>query len=214
MALDVIGAGLGRTGTLSLKLALEQLLEGPCYHMVELFKHPEHVQVWERALDGQTPDWDSLFADYRATVDWTSAAFFSQLASAYPDAIVLLSVRDSDDWWRSVHSTVFDALQSQTMPRDDPWETALAPSRRFTIRMLATRFTPEWSDEIAAKRAFERHNAAVRAAIPRNRLVEWQPGDGWTPLCAALELPEPAEPFPHVNTTADFRARRFELGSR
>ena len=210
MALRVIGAGLGRTGTLSLKLALERLLGGPCYHMVELFKHPEHVQVWEQALEGHPPDWDAFFAAYRATVDWTGAAFYEDLVHAYPDAVVLLSVRDADGWWRSVRDTTFKTLQSEGDPAD-PWERALAPAKHLTIRMLTSRFTPDWADELAAKAAFERHNAAVRAAIPPERLVEWQPGDGWRPICGALGRPVPPDPFPHVNRTADFRAGRFEL---
>jgi hypothetical protein len=210
MTVHVIGAGVGRTGTLSLKLALQQLLQGPCYHIVELLKHPEHVQVWDQALDGHTPDWDTLFAGYRATVDWTGAAFFADLADAYPDAIVLLSVRDVDDWWRSVRDTVVKNLQSEVDP-DDPWERALAPAKQLIIRLLADRFTPDWADEVAAKAAFERHNAAVRAAIPPGRLDEWRPGDGWKPICAALGRPAPPDPFPHVNTTADFRAGRFDV---
>jgi hypothetical protein len=210
MPIQVIGAGLGRTGTLSLNLALEQLLGGRCYRMIELFKHPEHLQVWEQALDGHTPDWETLFAGYRATGDWTAAAFFGELADAYPDAIVLLSVRDADDWWRSFRDTMLESLQSEVDPAD-PWERALAPARQLTIRLLADRFTPDWADEAAAKAAFERHNAAVRAAIPPGRLVEWRPGDGWRPICVALGRPVPPDPFPHFNTTADFRARRFEV---
>jgi hypothetical protein len=210
MTVRVIGAGLGRTGTLSLKVALEQLLGGPCYHMVELFKHPEHVQAWERALDGRTPEWDTLFAGYRATVDWTGAAFFAELADAYPDAIVLLSTRDADNWWRSVRDTTFATLQSEGDPAD-PWERAIAPAKQLTIRLVTDRFTPDWANEVTAKAAYERHNAAVRAAIPHGRLVEWRPGDGWGPICAALGLPVPADPFPHVNTTADFLAGRFDV---
>ena len=87
----------------------------------------------------------------------------------------------------------------------------MAPAREFTIRLLAERFTPDWADEVAAKAAFERHNSAVRAAIPPGRLIEWRPGDGWSPICAALGRPVPTDPFPHVNTTADFRAGRFEI---
>jgi len=208
MTVQVIGAGLGRTGTLSLKAALEQLLGAPCYHMVELFKHPEHVQAWERALDGRTSEWDTLFAGYGATVDWTGAAFFAELADAYPDAIVLLSTRDPDDWWRSFRDTTLENLQSEVDP-DDPWERAIAPAKQLTFRLLTDRFTPDWADEVAAKAAYKRHNAAVRAAIPPGRLVEWRPGDGWPAICAALALPVPADPFPHVNTTADFRAGRF-----
>ena len=179
--------------------------------MVELFKHPEHVQVWEQALDGHTPDWDTFFAGYRATLDWTGAAFYAELIGAYPDATVLLSLRDADDWWRGVRDTTFGALQSERDPAD-PWERALAPTKHLTIRLLNTRFTPDWADEVAAKAAFERHNTAVRAAIPTGRLIEWRPGDGWGPICAALGLPVPPDPFPHVNRTADFLAGRFDAG--
>jgi hypothetical protein len=210
MTIQVIGAGLGRTGTLSLNVALEQLLGGPCYRMIELFKHPEHVNVWEQALDGHHPDWHTLFADYRATGDWISAAFFAELVHAYPEAIVLLSVRDADDWWRSFRNTMVESLQSE-VDSADPWEQAMSPTRQFTIRLLAERFTRDWTDEVAAKAAFERHNAAVRAAISPDRLVEWRPGDGWSPICAALGRPVPPHPFPHVNTTADFRAGRFDI---
>lgn len=210
MTIQVIGAGLGRTGTLSLNVALERLLGGPCYRMIELFKHPEHVQVWDQALDGHTPDWDALFAGYRATGDWTAAALFPELADAYPDAIVVLSVRDADDWWHSFRDTMVETLQSGADPAD-PWERVMAPARQLTIRLLADRFTPNWADEVAAKAAFERHNAAIRAAVPPERLVEWRPGDGWKPICDALGRPVPPDPFPHVNRTVDFRAGRFDV---
>lgn len=210
MSLDVIGAGLGRTGTLSLKHALEQLLGAPCYHMIELLRHPEHVEIWERALDGATVDWDELFADYRATVDWTAAAFLPELIDAYPGALVVLSLRDVDEWWRSVRDTVFEALLSVPVPIDAQGREAPAPARRFTVRMLTTKFTPNWADEAAAKAAFAHHNAAVRSAVPPDQLVEWRPGDGWEPLCKGLGLPVPAEPFPRVNAVTDFRSK-FDL---
>jgi hypothetical protein len=203
--LQVIGAGLGRTGTLSLKLALERLLGGRCYHMVELFHRPEDVQVWDRALDGHAPDWDNLFAGYNASVDWITAAFLPDLAEAYPEAIVLLSLRDVDEWWRSFNDTVVETLLNQAAS-DDPVEKAWEPIRKLTTRLLSTRFTSQWAEEAAAKEAFLRHIATVRAAISPGRLVEWRPGDGWEPICAALGRPPPAAPFPHPNTTADFRA--------
>jgi len=209
VTVEVIGAGLGRTGTLSLKLALERLLGGPSHHMVEFFRHPEQLERWEQALDGRAVDWDAIFAGYRSAVDWTAAAFFEELWAAYPDATVILSLRDVDGWWRSVHDTVFAELLSEPETADDPWEAAMAPIRRFTIGMLDRRFIPDWPDESASKAAFERHNDAVRAAVPPGQLVEWRPGDGWAPLCSALGVAVPEEPFPHANTTADFRARNF-----
>lgn len=205
MPLDVIGAGLGRTGTQSLKHAFERLLGAPCYDMFQVF-NPSHVEVWEAALEGREVDWDALFGEHRSIVDWIGALFFSDLVAAYPDGIVVLSLRDVDEWWPSVHRTLVDGLLTDAAPADGPWERALAPSREFTLRMLAARFTPDWTDERAAKEAYARHVEAVRATVPPDRLVEWRPADGWAPLCAALDVPVPADPFPHVNRTADFRA--------
>jgi hypothetical protein len=123
------------------------------------------------------------------------------LSGSYPDAIVLLSVReDADSWWRSASNTIFDAMARGGPPgSDDRWHA-------MTSDMLQLRFTEGWRDEATAKAAYERHNQTVRASTPSDRLVEWRPGDGWDPLCAALGLPVPDEPFPHVNTTAEFRA--------
>ena len=185
-----------------MKVAFERLLGGACYDNRDLVQHPEQVEVWERALDGSPVDWPALFAEHRSVVDMTAALFFGELADAFPKALVVLSVRDADEWWRSFDGTVVDVLRN---PKDDPLERALAPVREFTVRMLETRFTPEWTDETSAKRAYARHNNAVRAAIPSPRLVEWRPGDGWDAICAALGVPVPSEQFPHVNTTADFR---------
>jgi hypothetical protein len=200
MSLRVVGAGLGRTGTNSLQLALQQLLGGPCYHMIEVFGRPDDIPKWHDAALGTMPDWDELFADYRAAVDWPVAAFWPELSAAYPDAVVLLSVRDTDGWWKSAHDTIFEINQHET---DDPLFSAQLRMIRAVFR---ARFTPDVTDEAAARRAYERHNDEVRAAIPAERLVEWHPGDGWEPICAALGLAVPDEPFPHVNTTDDFRA--------
>src|SRR5512139_2619631 len=106
MGLRIVGAGLGRTGTLSLKLALEKLLGAPCYHMLEVFAHPEHIAVWHTAAQGRPTDWPALFRGYAATVDWPGASFYRELMDAYPDAIVLLSTRDPDSWWRSASATI------------------------------------------------------------------------------------------------------------
>jgi hypothetical protein len=199
--LKVVGAGLGRTGTHSLKLALERLLGAPCYHMLEVFGHPEHIPVWHAAVNGEAVDWSDLFTAYGAAVDWPTAAFWRELMAAYPDAVVLLSTRDADGWWRSADDTIFQVI-ARDLP-DDPVGNA---QMRMIRDLLSKRFTPDLRDPAAAKAAYERHNADVRAAVPGNRLVEWHPGDGWAPLCAALGVPEPDDEFPHVNTTAEFRA--------
>ena len=208
MSIRVVGAGLGRTGTNSLKLALERLLDGPCYHMVEVFERPGDTAVWHDAIRGHAPDWRSFPDGYVATVDWPACAFWAELAAANPRALVLLSVRDSaETWWRSFEATIATGL-SQPVPADRPdW----AVRRKMTLDMM-TAFTPEWRERDAAIAAYEAHNAAVREAVPAERLVEWQPGDGWEPLCARLGVAIPAEPFPNVNSTEEFRAAQHAPG--
>jgi hypothetical protein len=204
MVLRVVGAGVGRTGTASLQLALQQLLGGRCYHMGETFGRPDDIAVWHAAVTGTAPDWDQFLAEYVATVDWPACAFWRELAAANPDAIVLLSTRSSADaWWKSAHDTIF-----QVSNREIPAEHAdvMGPQLAMVKDLFATTFCTDWTDEAAAKRAYEAHNAAVRAEVDPARLLDWQPGDGWEPICAALGLAVPSDPFPHVNTTADFRA--------
>jgi hypothetical protein len=201
MGLRVVGAGLGRTGTYSLKLALERLLGAPCYHMAEVFQHPEHVPDWHSAAQGRMPDWDRLFAGYAAAVDWPVSAFWRELSAAYPDALVVLSVRDPESWWRSTQETIFAHLDK--IP--DPAWLAMVQA------MMASRFTTALHDHDACVAAFERHNAEVRAAVPPDRLLEWRATDGWGPLCAALGLPVPDEPFPRANTREEWAARNADV---
>ncbi|HLM16575.1 MAG TPA: sulfotransferase [Acidimicrobiia bacterium] len=204
MTLRVVGAGLGRTGTASLQLALQQLLDGRCYHMGEVFGRPGDTPVWHAAVNGTSPDWDTFLADFVATVDWPACAFWRELADANPDALVLLSTRSSADaWWKSANDTIFQ-IQTRKAKPDDP--DFLVAQMAMATDMFVKTFTPNWQDETAAKAAYDAHNAAVRAEVDPARLVEWQPGDGWQPLCAALDVPVPDDPFPHVNSTADFRA--------
>jgi hypothetical protein len=199
MTLRVVGAGLGRTGTNSLKLALERLVGEPCYHMYEVMRHPHHVPMWAAAARGEPVDWHALFADFGATVDWPSATFWRELADAYPDAVVLLSTRRSAaEWWRSADDTIFMHLREPTMPGMEEW-------RAMVDVAIVERFPGVPDDADAAMASYEAHNAAVRTAVPADRLLDWQPGDGWGPICAALGVPVPDEPFPHVNTTDDFR---------
>jgi len=199
MTLKVVGAGLGRTGTHSLKLALERLLDEPCYHMLEVFEHPEHVGPWHQAALGSMPDWDQLFTGYGASVDWPAAAFWQEEAQAFPDALILLSTRDSAGWWRSCDNTIFEVFRRADDNMPDEW-TAM-------IHELFRRFADgDVLDEATAIAAYERHDAHVRDTAPPDRLLEWHPGDGWEPLCAALGIDVPDEAFPHVNSTADFRA--------
>ncbi len=202
MTLRVVGAGLGRTGTHSLKLALEQLLGAPCYHMLEVFGRPDDIPVWQRASEGEPVDWSSLFGDYSAAVDWPAAAFWRELMDQYPDAVVLLSTRPTADaWWKSANDTIFAVSR-----RDAPPDPVLQAQMTMIHTLLERRFTPGWSDAETAQAAYDAHNATVRATVPKDRLVDWQAGDGWEPICAALSIPVPDAPFPHVNKTDEFRA--------
>ncbi len=196
MTLRVVGAGVGRTGTKSLKQALEHLLDGPCYHMLELFSLPEHVPVWHNAVNGGTTDWRRLFSSHRAAVDWPASAFYEEIAETYPDAIVLLSVREPESWWRSAENTIFPAIDAHG---DNPWSDMVRA-------MMSRRFTPDYRRRDAAIAAFEAHNARARAVVPSERLLEWQAKDGWEPICAALDLPVPDLPFPHTNTSEEWAA--------
>jgi len=198
MSLRVVGAGVGRTGTHSLKLALERLLGEPCYHMLEVFEHPDHVPLWHQATLGTMPDWDALFAGYGAAVDWPAAAFWQEQSEAYPDAVILLSTRDADAWWKSCDNTIFQVFRTADDNMPPEW-TAM-------IKEMFRRFAGDTVDEASAVAAYERHNAHVRTTAPPDRLLEWHPGDGWEPICRALGVDVPDESFPHVNTTEEFRA--------
>ncbi|MFL5824395.1 MAG: sulfotransferase family protein [Solirubrobacteraceae bacterium] len=203
MPLRVVGAGLGRTGTNSLKVALEQLLGGRCYHMLELIERPGDTVYWERAAAGELPTWDWLRRDYVAAVDFPAAMFWQELLADSPDAIVLLSTRESGQvWWDSFQRTILQSL-SREVPAERPdW----ARRRTMTLSVLA-RLTPGWQNEAEAVDAYERHNDEVRRTVPPDRLIDWQPGDGWEPICSGLGVAVPQDPFPHENTTSDFRAR-------
>jgi len=197
--LAVVGAGLPRTGTNSLKLALERLTGGRCHHMREVSERPGSAELWQAAAEGRPTNWDALLAGFVAAVDWPASAFWRELADASPDAPVVLSMRSSpEEWWRSVEKTVALAFRR---PIADP---VIARGREMG-RTIAYRFCPEWPDPAAAQAAYERHNAEVRAAIAPGRLVEWLPADGWEPPCAALGVPVPDEPFPRTNDAAGFR---------
>jgi sulfotransferase family protein len=201
MQLKVIGAGLGRTGTASLKAALEQLTGGPCYHMFEVFEHPESLGTWHAIVRGESEDWDALMDGYRATVDWPASAYWPELSAANPDAIVLLSSRSTpEEWWASMEQTIIATLTVGLPPEAE----AMAAHRAMVLDMFERRFTPDWREPQAAMAAYERHNERVRSEVSPERLVDWQPGDGWEPICSALGVALPTDPFPHKNTSEEF----------
>lgn len=188
-----------------MKLALEVLLGARCYHMLEAFEREQDIPVWHAAARGEPVDWDALLSEYEAAVDWPACAFWRELSAQNPETVILLSTRDSpEQWWASMERTIVPTLR-RSVPPDQP---ALARHREMVTELLDRRFTPGWSSPAAAKAAYRRSNEEVRRLVDPARLVEWRPGDGWEPICAALGLAVPDEPFPHENTTADFRARQ------
>jgi hypothetical protein len=193
VTLRVVGPGLGRTGTYSLKLALERLLGGRCHHMAEVLANPgRHLALWAPVLRGDEVDWQEVFAGYVAQVDFPGAAFWPEISAAFPDALVVLSTRPADAWYRSAASTIFQLDDGHgSSPFRDLWRE---------------RFGDRFDDPAAMIAAYERHNAVVRSAIPPDRLLEWTVADGWGPLCDRLGVPVPDEAFPWTNTTEEFRA--------
>jgi hypothetical protein len=199
MPLKVVGAGVGRTGTASLKVALEQLLGGRCHHMLEVIEDPAQVPGWTHAIEGRDVDWQELLSGYVALVDWPGASFWPELSAANPDALVLLSTRDPDAWYRSASNTIFNVFDNP-MPGLEQWFASVR-------KMFGERFSDDLKNPTAMKGAFERHNAQVRAGVAAERLLEWTPSEGWEPICERLGVAVPDEPFPSVNTTNETRGR-------
>jgi hypothetical protein len=197
--LHVIGAGAGRTGTASLGVALEQLLGGRIYHMSVIPGHPFDLgDSWNLALAGGSPDWDAVFDGYVAAVDWPSSIFWLEISEAYPEALVLLSVRDSaETWWQSAEATFLPIARMALAP-DWTGGTGLTD--------ILERFTgsKEWDDPALLMAAYERNNELVRQTVPAHRLLEWQASEGWEPICKALGVEVPDRPFPWTNRREDW----------
>ncbi len=202
MTLSVIGAGLGRTGTLSLKVALERLGFGPCYHTRELLKQVDaHVAVWNRAADGDCVDWDALYEGYSSAVDFPTAAFYRELSDYYPVAKVILTLRDPARWYESVKETIVWPL---TQPLPDHLSAWQAMLRKAVVNRI---FGGNVQDREHVIAAYERHNADVKRTVAPERLLAYDISEGWAPLCSFLGADIPHEAFPKVNTTEEFRDR-------
>lgn len=203
MALSVIGAGFGRTGTLSIKMALEHLGLGPCHHMEEVFENPAQLPFWQAAADGQAVDWDEVFTDYHASIDWPSAHYWRQLAEFYPDAKVLLSVRPVERWWSSFSSTIKKILEiRETIPVEYPRAVS-----DMGYKIIAEQtFAGAMDDKTAVLAAFQKRIEEVRQTIPAERLLIFDVTEGWLPLCNFLNLPVPDIEFPRSNSKDEFWA--------
>lgn len=212
MSIKVIGAGFGRTGTTSIKAALEQLGFDQCYHMQEVIKHPSHVQYWQDAMAGKAVDWDQLFRGYQATVDWPACNFYQQLMVQYPEAKVLLTLREPDAWYASCLNTIYRIYRKPALRLIRQF---LPPMKRFTAMNEALiwqgDFAGRFTDRAHAIAVFNQHNAAVQAHVPPERLLVYHVKEGWEPLCRFLEVPVPQGiPFPHLNDSKIFQ-RMFLL---
>jgi hypothetical protein len=214
----VIGAGFGRTGTASLKAALETLGFGPCYHMMEVLRHPEHVEFWEAAWRGEPVDWDGVLGGYEATVDWPACTIYEELLERHPDAKVLLSVRDPERWYESTRTTIYELSKISTGSLLSRAGLALVAFFVFgTLQIGQGRMAEEiiwqgtfdgkFEDKHHAIEVFNRHNEEVRRRVPQDRLLIYEVKEGWGPLCDFLGVEEPDKPFPRLNDAAEMRRR-------
>jgi hypothetical protein len=212
--MKVIGAGLPRTATTTQMFALEQLGLGPCYHMRDLLADLEAgLPLWERAFSG-SPDWEEIFGEANSTVDWPSARYYRELMDHYPDAKVLLSVRDSEAWVRSMRETVWGIFHGDSVIHHlCDTRAVLDPLWcRYITLMNGMNWDEEtgvlagdtFSDEGLAE-VMDRWNEEVKRIVPADRLLVWDPAEGWEPLCSWLEVDVPAEPLPRLNDTTSFR---------
>jgi hypothetical protein len=209
----VIGAGVGRTGTLSLKAALEQLGFGPCFHGRHVLDHRDRLPLWMAAASGEPVDLALLFDGYTSSMDWPGAAFWRQLVfDVYPDARVILTVRDPGSWYDSVARTIYPMFGSRTEARAAE-ARAVVPGldvmTDFTRRLIwdGPFFGGRFEDRDHAIAVFRAHNAAVHREVPADRLLVCGADVGWTTLCAFLGVPVPDTPYPHLNDPAGFWGR-------
>jgi hypothetical protein len=204
MSLQIIGAGYGRTGTMSLKLAIEQLGFGPCFHMSEAIANQACIPDWLEAARGRA-NWAKIFDGYRASVDHPGCAFYRELAAAFPNAKVVLTVRDPNEWFDSTQATVFSPMMRSRVP-----ESAF---REFLQETVWGLFGARIDDRAFMVDAFERHSEEVRREIPADRLLVFEVARGWQPLCDFLGIAVPATPFPRVNSREEMAAMLALAGS-
>ncbi len=202
--LDVIGTGFGRTGTSSMRDALNILGFGPCHHMSEVIADQDQARLWYDAIGVEDPDWGLLLSGYRSCVDWPSARYWPQLVAKYPDARVILTWRSAESWWASFEKTILQhILEYEDSP--PPTDDRVRPGAKLICGEV---FHGRARDRDYAISVYEANVAAVRATVPAERLLVHAYGDGWEPLCAHLRVPVPDVPYPRRNSTAEFIAGR------
>jgi len=205
MGLKVIGAGFGRTGTNSLKIALETLESAPCHHMLEVFPREKQVNWFHDKAHGKSVPWDEVFEDFGSAVDWPSSAYYKELAEHYPESKVILSIRDPDKWYESAKETIY--FVSTAIPK---WLLLLSSKKRHVYEMIQQTiwqgvFDGKFEDREHAIEVFNNHIQEVRSVIPEDRLLIHEAKDGWEPLCEFLGKPIPEIPYPRVNEAGSFK---------
>ncbi len=206
MTISVIGAGFGRTGTLSLKAALERLGFGPCHHMMEVFMSPAQASTWAAAARGEPVDWDELLKGYQAAVDWPSCHFWRDLALHYPKAKVLLTARDPEKWLSSFSDTILKVLT--TPPPDGDVDEAMMAVGQMVGYVVGEKTFGRNFDKAHILKVYNDHNETVKRVIPPERLLVYDVSQGWEPLCKFLDVPVPDVEFPRTNSREDFHARK------
>jgi len=202
MTLEVFSAGFGRTGTMSLKLALEEIGLGPCHHMDEVLADPERqIAFWSAAYAGR-PDFEAIYSGYRTAVDWPTAAYWRELAAAYPQAKVLLSTRSAESWCDSFSGTILSILLAP-----ETWPEPARPWLEMVTDVVVDRSLGGKTERDDLIAAFQAQEAAVKAEIAPERLLVFDVRQGWEPLCRFLGKPVPSSPFPRTNSKEEF----FEL---
>ncbi|HUR43238.1 MAG TPA: sulfotransferase [Aestuariivirga sp.] len=199
MPVKVIGTGVGRTGTYSLKLALKELGLGPCHHMEDVLQNmPVQVPLWAEAVKGRA-DWEAIYKGYNSAVDWPTAAFFRELRTAYPSAKFVLTVRSPESWAESFSETIYKllAVRDQAPKEKQAW-------LQMGAAVIDKTGFPNGLDVAGLTKAFIAHNEAVKAAIPAHQLLVYQVKEGWGPLCAFLGVAVPPGPFPRSNDRGEF----------
>ena len=195
MALQVIGTGFGRTGTDSMREALNILGFGLCHHMFEVIESERQVNLWRDLLDGAAPDWEALFEGFNSCVDWPSAFFWEELMSVYPDAKMLLTWREPESWYASFAKTIANYVETSE------------DQTRVGVKVVRKVFDGRHLDKDHVLKVYNANIERVRAVVPPARLVIHELGAGWEPLCKGLGVAVPDVPYPSRNTTKEFNAR-------
>ena len=196
MSLKVIGIGFPRTASLSLKLALEQLGFGPCHHMTEVITKPELWRYWIDATDGKPVDWDAAFEGFASTTDAPACYFYREIAAHFPDAKVIHSVRDPGKWAESAATTVLGEFLRSGLDG--------TPTGAWLTKVHYDRYNDVFGDKDRLKAMYEAHNQAVKDTVPADRLLIYEVGSGWEPICDFLGVPVPDAPYPRANDRNQF----------